>query len=194
MLVYITTEREIGERCKDIARSLLPFGWGITENPDECDVYFSCFSKRILDKEFLDNHRCYNFHLGILPEYRGSGTYAWAIINGEKEIGVTFHEMDEGIDTGDIIDIERFSIGDTDTSDDLLANGASAVATLFFRWFNKILDDDYQAVPQVDRYPLYTSDMLNEKRDLTRLVRALTIAGKEKPYYINKAGERVYLG
>ena len=44
-----------------------------------------------------------NFHAGMLPRYRGRNVINWAIINNEKEIGVTAHFIDAGIDTGDII-------------------------------------------------------------------------------------------
>ena len=44
-----------------------------------------------------------NFHAGKLPYYRGRNVINWALINGESEIGITAHHIDEGIDTGDII-------------------------------------------------------------------------------------------
>lgn len=43
-----------------------------------------------------------NFHSSLLPRYRGRAPLNWAIINGEKELGVTVHHIDEGTDTGDI--------------------------------------------------------------------------------------------
>ena len=56
-----------------------------------------------------------NFHAGKLPRYRGRNIINWAIINGEPEIGLTAHFMDEGIDTGDIILQKTFSITWSDT-------------------------------------------------------------------------------
>ncbi len=52
-----------------------------------------------------------NFHAGKLPCYRGRNIINWAIINGEKEIGVTAHYVDAGIDTGDIILQKCLSLG-----------------------------------------------------------------------------------
>lgn len=46
---------------------------------------------------------CYNVHASLLPKYRGAAPINWAIINGEKETGVTIMEMEEGLDTGDMV-------------------------------------------------------------------------------------------
>ena len=54
---------------------------------------------------------CINFHPAPLPEWRGmGGTYNFAIFEGVKEWGVTAHFVDEGLDTGDIIQVDRFNI------------------------------------------------------------------------------------
>lgn len=59
-------------------------------------------------------HGFVNFHPGKLPNYRGRSTINWAIINGESEIGITAHYIDEGIDTGDIILQQTLPIAWTD--------------------------------------------------------------------------------
>ena len=61
-----------------------------------------------------------NFHAGKLPFYRGKNVVNWALINGETEIGITGHYMDEGIDTGDIVLQRTLPIGWTDTYGDVL--------------------------------------------------------------------------
>lgn len=60
---------------------------------------------QILKKEILEipKYGCYNVHASLLPKYRGAAPINWAIINGEKETGVTIMEMEEGLDTGDMI-------------------------------------------------------------------------------------------
>lgn len=63
-----------------------------------------------------------NFHPSLLPKYRGGNAMAWAIICGEKETGVTFHYIDEGVDTGDIILQESAPIEDSDTTISLYFN------------------------------------------------------------------------
>lgn len=60
---------------------------------------------QILPKELLElpKYGCINVHASLLPKYRGAAPIQWAVINGEKETGVTIMRMDEGLDTGDMI-------------------------------------------------------------------------------------------
>lgn len=60
---------------------------------------------QILTKEILDlpKYGCINVHASLLPRYRGAAPIQWAVIDGEKQSGVTTMRMDEGIDTGDMI-------------------------------------------------------------------------------------------
>ena len=60
---------------------------------------------QILSKEILDmpEFGCINIHASLLPKYRGSSPIQWAVINGEEKSGVTIMQMDEGVDTGDIL-------------------------------------------------------------------------------------------
>jgi methionyl-tRNA formyltransferase len=71
-----------------------------------------------------------NFHAGKLPNYRGRNVLNWALINGETEIGLTAHYMDEGIDTGDIILQRTLPIGWTDTYGDVLSRVVDAFPDL----------------------------------------------------------------
>ena len=57
---------------------------------------------------------CINLHVSLLPKYRGAAPMQRAIMDGERETGVTIMYMDEGLDTGDIIACERVAISDTD--------------------------------------------------------------------------------
>jgi methionyl-tRNA formyltransferase len=57
-----------------------------------------------------------NLHGSLLPQYRGAAPINWAVINGEKETGVTTFKLKHEIDTGDILLQERFSIGENDTA------------------------------------------------------------------------------
>jgi methionyl-tRNA formyltransferase len=71
-----------------------------------------------------------NFHAGKLPFYRGRNVINWAIINGEEEIGITGHWMDDGIDTGDIVLQRTLPIGWTDTYGDVLERVTAAIPSL----------------------------------------------------------------
>ena len=61
---------------------------------------------QIISKEILElpKYGCINVHASLLPAYRGAAPIQWAVINGDKESGVTIMQMDEGLDTGDMID------------------------------------------------------------------------------------------
>lgn len=61
-----------------------------------------------------------NFHSSLLPRYRGRAPLNWAIINGEQELGVTLHRIDEGTDTGDIVFQERFTLTEAEDVGDAL--------------------------------------------------------------------------
>lgn len=69
------------------------------------DINLSVSYDQILRRPILDSapRGFVNFHAGKLPWYRGRSVLNWALINGETEVGVTAHFVDEGIDTGDII-------------------------------------------------------------------------------------------
>ena len=77
------------------------------------DYTFSFLSKRILTKKFLDNTKFLNinFHPGP-PEYPGIGCYNFALYNGEAYYGCTVHEMNEKIDSGKIIAVNKFKINE----------------------------------------------------------------------------------
>jgi methionyl-tRNA formyltransferase len=74
---------------------------------------------------------CVNIHASLLPKYRGAAPINWAIINGERETGVTAFLMDEGMDTGPILLQRRTEIGPDETAGELeerlsqLGRGAS---------------------------------------------------------------------
>ncbi len=166
----------------------------MTENPDESDVYFSTWSRKILTADFLQGRRCYNFHLGLFPKYRGAGTYSWVIINGETETGITLHEIDAGIDTGAVIAVGKYQIAENATANDVLDDGSIMVEYLFKEWFVKLVTGKYQAFPQTgERHPLYTRKAWEDAHDLTRFFRAFSVQGREQAYYINSKGEKIFL-
>ncbi|HEV2703024.1 MAG TPA: methionyl-tRNA formyltransferase [Steroidobacteraceae bacterium] len=88
---------------------------------------------RILPRSVLRLPRlgCINIHASLLPRWRGAAPIQRAIQAGDDVTGVTIMQMDEGLDTGDMLAVERVAIGERDTSDSLhevLANvGARAL-------------------------------------------------------------------
>jgi methionyl-tRNA formyltransferase len=67
----------------------------------------------------LPLHGTINVHASLLPKYRGAAPVQWALINGEAETGVTIMQMDEGLDTGDILLAEKLPISPDDTAGSL---------------------------------------------------------------------------
>ena len=87
-------------------------------NPDViCVVAYG----KIIPKEILDIPRlgCINVHGSLLPKYRGAAPIQWAVLNGDKETGITTMFMDVGMDTGDMINKEVVQIGDDETTGEL---------------------------------------------------------------------------
>ncbi len=72
---------------------------------------------KILPKELLEipKYGAINVHGSLLPKYRGAAPIQWAVLNGDKETGITTMFMDEGMDTGDMILQEKVSIGEDET-------------------------------------------------------------------------------
>lgn len=87
----------------------------------DADIYIVVAFGQILTKEILEIPPlgCLNIHASLLPKYRGASPINWAILNGEKETGVTIIQMDAGIDTGDMLLKEAIPISSEETADSL---------------------------------------------------------------------------
>lgn len=85
------------------------------------DIFVVAAFGQILSREILDMPRygCVNIHASLLPRYRGAAPIQWAVINGEDKTGVTIMQMDEGLDTGDIITQKEVLIGQEETGESL---------------------------------------------------------------------------
>ncbi|GHB08484.1 methionyl-tRNA formyltransferase [Streptomyces termitum] len=76
----------------------------------------------------LPRHGTLNVHDSLLPKYAGFSPLIWALINGESEVGVTAHMMDEVLDAGDIVDQRAVAVGPTDTTTDLFHKTVDLIA------------------------------------------------------------------
>ncbi len=85
------------------------------------DVFVVAAFGQILSKEILDMPRlgCLNIHASLLPKYRGSSPIQWAVINGEEKTGVTIMQMNEGLDTGDILYTKEILLDKKETGESL---------------------------------------------------------------------------
>ena len=76
---------------------------------------------KILPKEILEfpKYGCINIHASLLPKLRGAAPIQWSVINGFEKTGVTSMQMDEGLDTGDMLIKGEIEIGENDTAGDM---------------------------------------------------------------------------
>lgn len=79
------------------------------------DVCLACNYIKLLPVDFVTKHKVINSHAGLLPRWRGIHGNGWAMLNGEKEIGITFHRVNEVMDGGPIVHQQAFAIDDGDT-------------------------------------------------------------------------------
>lgn len=105
---------------------------------------------QILGKEILDipKYGCINVHASLLPKYRGAAPINWAIINGEKETGITIMEMEEGLDSGDMINKSSIEILDYDDYISLHDKLADEGADLLVETISLMVEKKVKANPQ----------------------------------------------
>src|SRR5262249_3537256 len=152
------------------------------------DLSVSVSYDQIVHKPLLDSAPLgfVNFHAGKLPLYRGKNVINWALINGETEIGVTGHYMDEGIDTGDIVLQRTLPIEWTDTYGDVLDRVVAAFPDLVETTLTMIAEGTARRRPQAHLAGTYYAgrregdewlDWSDTSRNLHNKVRAITRPG-----------------
>ena len=115
--------------------------------PDVCAVvaYGRILPQRVLDIATLGN---VNIHASLLPQYRGSAPYQWAVLDGLKETGVTAQHMALKMDAGDIIDVAKTPIGENETAGELLDRLAVLGADLLSSVLKKFESGRPEGIPQ----------------------------------------------
>ena len=91
---------------------------------------------------------CINVHTSLLPQYRGSAPYQWAVLDGLQETGVSVMYLSEGMDEGDVIDSRKTPIGPDETAGELLDRLAVLGAQLLWETLEKMKEGPVRAVPQ----------------------------------------------
>ena len=112
---------------------------------------------RILPQKVLDipTKGCVNIHASLLPAYRGSAPYQWAVLDGLPETGVTAQYMALKMDAGDVIDIAKTPIGPDETAGELLDRLAVLGADLLSKTMARIAAGDVSATPQDEKEVTY---------------------------------------
>ena len=105
---------------------------------------------RILPQKVLDipPKGCINIHASVLPAYRGSAPYQWAVLDGLKETGVTAMYLCREMDAGDIIDVRKTPIGENETAGELLDRLAVLGADLLSKTLSRMALGDVERTAQ----------------------------------------------
>ena len=122
---------------------------------------------QILTKEILDmpKYGCINVHASLLPKYRGSAPIQWAVINGEKESGVTTMLMNEGIDTGDMLKKAVVHLDEKETGGSLFDKLADEGAKLLVETLKDLEQGTITRTPQQEEEATHVK-MLDKKMGL----------------------------
>ncbi len=91
-----------------------------------------------------------NLHASLLPDYRGAAPINWAIINGEKETGVTTFFIEQEIDTGEILEKQSIPIDKNETAGDLHDKLMNLGTSLVVQSIEKIISGNYRAINQTE--------------------------------------------
>ena len=115
--------------------------------PDVCAVvaYGRILPQRVLD---IPAKGCINIHASLLPQYRGSAPYQWAVLDGCKKTGVSAQYMALKMDAGDVIDVAETEIGENETAGELLDRLAVLGAQLLSDVLKKVETGEATAMPQ----------------------------------------------
>jgi methionyl-tRNA formyltransferase len=114
------------------------------------DILFSINYLFIIEEDVISLAKYpINFHGSLLPKYRGRTPHVWAIINNEKQTGVTAHIINKGCDTGDIILQETIEIGDEETGNDVLQKYVAVYPIMLQKILHQVKNNTLIKVEQI---------------------------------------------
>jgi methionyl-tRNA formyltransferase len=125
---------------------------------------------------------CVNIHASLLPKYRGAAPINWCIIDGEEKTGVTIMQMNEGLDTGDILTVKEVPIDKKETAETLFDKLSVAGAELIVDTLPKLANGEVTPIQQDDSKSSYAKlmhkslgkvDWTKSAVSIERLVRGL---------------------
>lgn len=143
-LIAYCEKRNVKYTTDKISKQALPF---------IPDVVSSIFYRYIISEEVIEacGGRIFNLHPSLLPKYRGCSSLTWAMIDGEKDVGYSYHYLTTQVDGGDIIIQEKMKIEDFDTQ-----------ISLYFRVMFEAAKKYFEVVRMV------AEGYKGEKQDLTK--------------------------
>ena len=150
-------------------------------NPDVIVViaFGQILSKAILE---LPKYGCINVHASLLPKYRGAAPIQWAVIDGEKTTGVTTMYMEEGLDTGDVIDVQTINLSLKETGGSLFDKLSVMGGELILKTLENLENGTATRTPQKEEESSYAGKITKElgeidfekpAEEIERLIRGL---------------------
>lgn len=132
------------------------------------DIIIVAAFGQIIPKEILDmpEFGCINIHASLLPKYRGAAPIQQAVINGDKEAGVTIMKMGIGLDTGDMISQASVSLAEDETGGSLFDRLADLGADLLVKTLPSIFDRTAVYEPQPEESPTPYVGMITKQMGL----------------------------
>lgn len=163
----------------------------------EADIFVVAAFGQILSEEILNMPKfgCVNIHASLLPKYRGAAPIQWAILNGEKETGITIMRMDKGVDTGDMFIKSVVPIEEKETGESLHDKLCEAGAKLIVKALPLIEKGELVPEKQKEEEATHASmlkkslgyiDWTKEAVIIDRLIRGLNSWPSAYTYYNSK--------
>ena len=123
---------------------------------------------QILPKSILEIPRygCVNIHASLLPKYRGAAPIQWAVIDGERESGVTTMFMNEGLDTGDMLEKEAVTLDPKETGGSLHDKLSAIGGGLILSTLKGLEDGTLKGTPQTDEGTCYAKMLKKSLGDI----------------------------
>ncbi|MDP2715674.1 methionyl-tRNA formyltransferase [Rheinheimera sp.] len=161
---YDTQDPELKKMAEEMAIPFIPVENVNTERflnlMDEYkpDLLVSMSFNQILRRSIIDYAPLgfINCHAGALPFYRGRNPLNWVLINGESNFGITVHYVEEGIDTGDIVEQRLYPISLDDNYGSLLHRAIKECANVLHSAILKIAKGEVEIIKQTDLHPVGT--------------------------------------
>lgn len=171
----LTVEQPVNFKAEDDQKTLVNYN---------TDVMVVVAYGLLLPKVILDAPRlgCINVHGSILPKWRGAAPIQRAVETGDPQTGVTIMQMDEGLDTGDMLSIETCDITNTDTSASIYDKLAELGPNALLNTIEQMATNSHHATPQDNDLATYAKKLDKAEAELDWTLPAKVLQQKIRAY------------
>lgn len=148
------------------------------------DLMITCAFGQILSQEILNvaKYGVYNIHASLLPKYRGPAPVQYAILNGEKQTGITVMKTDIGIDTGDMIHKSTLEILENETAGELLERLSKVGADAIYKVVLDLVNGKISFTKQDESMATHTKMLKKDNAELDFSKSATEVVNKIRAY------------